>query len=38
MHEVVGLRFRGIQWNYLKGNIIYDDLWMKPAQKEKTRA
>ena len=35
MHEVVGLRFRGIQWNYVKGNIIYDDAWMKPAQKEK---
>ncbi|MCM7079117.1 type VI secretion system tube protein Hcp, partial [Enterobacter roggenkampii] len=35
MHEVVGLRFRGIQWNYVKSNIIYDDAWMKPAQKEK---
>lgn len=35
MHEVVGLRFRGIQWNYVKGNIIYDDAWMKAAQKEK---
>ncbi|HGL6261597.1 TPA: type VI secretion system tube protein Hcp, partial [Enterobacter roggenkampii] len=35
MHEVVGLRFRGILWNYVKSNIIYDDAWMKPAQKEK---
>ncbi|MDY1036881.1 type VI secretion system tube protein Hcp [Lelliottia sp. CFBP8978] len=28
MHEVVGLRFRGIEWNYVKGNIKYDDAWM----------
>lgn len=38
MHEVVGLRFRGIQWNYVKGNILYGDAWMKPAQKEKSNA
>ncbi|ASV56137.1 type VI secretion system effector [Lelliottia jeotgali] len=31
MHEVVGLRFRGIEWNYVRGNIKYDDAWMKPA-------
>lgn len=32
MHEVVGLRFRGIQWNYVKGNISYGDTWMKPVR------
>lgn len=31
MHEVVGLKFRGIEWNYVRGNIKYDDAWMKPA-------
>ncbi|WP_276867651.1 type VI secretion system tube protein TssD, partial [Enterobacter oligotrophicus] len=36
MHEVIGLRFRGIQWNYVKGNILYSDAWTKPAQKEKS--
>ncbi|HEX4500274.1 MAG TPA: type VI secretion system tube protein Hcp [Scandinavium sp.] len=34
MHEVVGLRFRGIEWNYVRGNIKYDDAWMKPVKKE----
>ncbi|EJP4075167.1 type VI secretion system tube protein Hcp, partial [Escherichia coli] len=24
MHEVVGLGFRGIEWNYVRGNIKYD--------------
>jgi type VI secretion system secreted protein Hcp len=33
MHEVVGLGFRGIEWNYIRGNIKYDDAWMKPARK-----
>jgi type VI secretion system secreted protein Hcp len=33
MHEVVGLRFRGIAWNYVAGNIRYDDAWMRPAQQ-----
>jgi len=33
MHEVVGLRFRRIEWNYVRGNIKYDDAWMKPAEK-----
>ena len=34
MHEVVGLGFRGIEWNYVKGNIKYDDAWMKPKKEE----
>lgn len=34
MHEVVGLRFRDIEWNYVRGNIKYNDAWMKPAKKE----
>ena len=34
MHEVVGLRFRGIEWNYVKGHIKYDDAWMKPKKEE----
>lgn len=37
MHEVVGLRFRGIEWNYIRGNIKYDDAWMKPASKEQQK-
>lgn len=37
MHEVVGLRFRGIEWNYVRGNIKYDDAWMKPAKNEKQK-
>lgn len=36
MHEVVGLRFRGIEWNYVRGNIKYDDAWMK-KKKEDTK-
>lgn len=36
MHEVVGLRFHRIAWSYVRGNIKYDDAWMKPApDKEK---
>lgn len=38
MHEVVGLRFRGIEWNYVRGNIKYDDAWMKPAPQNKQTA
>ena len=38
MHEVVGLRFRGIEWNYVRGNIKYDDAWMKPVPKNKQTA
>lgn len=34
MHEVVGLRFRGIEWNYVRGNIKYDDAWMKAKKEE----
>lgn len=37
MHEVVGLRFRGIEWNYVRGNIKYDDAWMKPAKQKDTQ-
>ncbi|WP_312999263.1 type VI secretion system tube protein Hcp [Leclercia sp.] len=37
MHEVVGLRFRGIEWNYVRGNIKYDDAWMKPAKQIETQ-
>lgn len=37
MHEVVGIRFRGIEWNYVKGNIKYDDSWMK-HEKEGQKA
>lgn len=37
MHEVIGLRFRGITWNYVRGNIKYDDAWMKPAKKEEQK-
>ncbi|MFK3662132.1 Hcp family type VI secretion system effector [Scandinavium sp. NPDC088450] len=37
MHEVVGLRFRGIEWNYVRGNIKYDDAWMKPAKQKETQ-
>ncbi|MRT57772.1 type VI secretion system tube protein Hcp [Enterobacteriaceae bacterium RIT693] len=33
MHEVVGIRFRGIEWNYVKGNIRYDDAWKKPKKE-----
>lgn len=36
MHEVVGLRSRGIEWNYVRGNIKYDDAWMK-KKKEDTK-
>jgi len=36
MHEVVGFGFRGIEWNYVRGNIKYDDAWMKPAPQQKT--
>lgn len=34
MHEVVGLRFRGIEWNYLRGNIKYDDAWLKKEEQK----
>lgn len=37
MHEVVGLRFRGIEWNYVKRNIKYDDAWMKPVKQQQTQ-
>ena len=37
MHEVVGLRFRAIEWNYVRGNIKYDDAWMKKKQEQQTR-
>lgn len=33
MHEVVGLRFRGIEWNYVRGNIKYNDAWMKKEEQ-----
>lgn len=33
MHEAVGIRFRRIEWNYVKGNIKYDDAWMKPEKE-----
>lgn len=36
MHEVLGLRFRGIEWNYHKGNIKYDDAWLKPLKQQET--
>ena len=29
MHEVVGIRFKSIEWYYKKGNITYSDSWMK---------
>jgi len=32
MHEVIGLRSRAIEWNYIAGNIKYDDAWNKPRQ------
>ncbi|MEW5559490.1 type VI secretion system tube protein Hcp [Enterobacter asburiae] len=38
MHEVVGLRFRGIEWNYVRGNIKYDDAWMKPAKQNESQS
>ena len=34
MHEVVGLRSRAIEWNYVRGNIKYDDAWMKKKKEE----
>lgn len=34
MHEVVGLRFRGIQWNYVRSNISYNDSWIKPNMNQ----
>lgn len=34
MHEVIGLRFREIEWNYHKGNIKYDDAWIKPSKQQ----
>ncbi|POT55271.1 type VI secretion system tube protein Hcp [Citrobacter amalonaticus] len=37
MNEVVGLRFRSIEWKYVRGNISYDDAWMKPAKKEEQK-
>ncbi|NTX71130.1 type VI secretion system tube protein Hcp [Lelliottia amnigena] len=37
MHEAVGLRFRAIEWNYVRGNIKYDDAWMKKKQEQQTR-
>lgn len=37
MHEVVGLRFRGIEWRHVRGNIKYDDAWMKPAKQKETQ-
>jgi len=38
MHEVIGLRSRGIEWNYVKGNIKYYDSWLKPAEKKQDPA
>lgn len=35
MMEVVNLRYGGIKWSYLKGNIITEDFWGKESQKEK---
>lgn len=33
MMEVVKLRYRGIAWNYLAGNILTNDFWGKGSQK-----
>ena len=30
--EVVKLRYRGIEWNYLPGNIKSDDYWDKVSK------
>jgi len=38
MHEIMGLRFRGIEWNDVRGNIKYDDAGMKPAPQKKQTA
>src|SRR5471030_179519 len=35
MMEVVGLRYAGIKWSYLQGNIMTEDFWGKENQKEK---
>lgn len=37
MHEVIGLRFRGIEWNYIRGNIRYDDAWMRKSPEQGKR-
>lgn len=33
MTEVVNLRYRGIEWNYLPGNIKADDFWNKELKR-----
>ncbi|PLR35690.1 Hcp family type VI secretion system effector [Chimaeribacter arupi] len=33
MMETVSLRYGGISWNYLRGNIIKNDFWGKENQK-----
>lgn len=32
MYEVIGLRSRAIEWNYIAGNIRYDDAWNTSRQ------
>lgn len=32
MHEVIGIRSRGIEWNYIRSNIKYDDAWVRPEE------
>ncbi len=32
MNEVIKLRYRGIEWNYLPGNIKADDYWDKVSK------
>ncbi|TKI02440.1 Hcp family type VI secretion system effector [Martelella alba] len=37
MMEVVKLRYRGISWNYLIGNISINDFWGKELQKQEEK-
>ena len=34
MMENIGLRYRGIEWFYIEGNIKYDDYWNKPRDQQ----
>ncbi|ENQ3036369.1 type VI secretion system tube protein Hcp [Salmonella enterica subsp. enterica serovar Newport] len=38
MTEVVKLRYRGIAWNYLLGNIKKEDYWGKELEKKSEKA
>jgi len=29
--------FISLEWNYVRGNIKYDDAWMKPAKQNETQ-